>query len=583
MGSSAFNYEPILKESIHRYLNQIQAKTSDFSCFASIFSRLVQTNPDPPLEIVYFYSAVNYRDSNLMSDEPLKRLFTVKDLFQLLVCCSESSSALQKIAVLGPLVYELVQLLLDCNVKNVCLKREILCLVEGFISYISLCCCEGFKEEDGLVGLSCDFVDLIKVWTANLFEGIDCLRKFFPLVGDEVRSQFIGEVSVGYLAAVVMTEVFLLRLCLRFGLGNLGMELQKDMQSWTIEVLQGFKSLYFYGGSNLLTYVHCKLQFPSPWLLGQGLGLRHSAIIDILFRTLLEPVLPVTNLLDCKDEVQLLKILYQAVVVEFPLLISKRGTLLPGSGNHVKKLAIMWLYVVDDAIQYSWKNGDKTGAFYYLNAFLDSPLTSQIIKWFTDESVCKGQASPPDISTPSSLIIAYILKTGQISFALVVCSLVQVLAEWLLILENEGVRIIDQCISKLRHRAVAYKSRSDHEISVLSFTSMQPDGNILCCHENGGGGEDRADGDHEMVDSLELETLASAPTYTISLKEIDGGKKRKDMGNDDGETRVKFVKYYIQENSLNEKHSPFGSDDYSSSGGEVENPVSDEDISAMEH
>lgn len=248
-------YEPMLKESLQRFLADYRNGVSDFSCFSSIFSRLVQTLTDPPLEITWFYSAVTFRTHNCTVQDPLKQVELAKDLFHVLVSCSISCSGLKRVALLAPAIYILYELIADTKFSKC--RTEIDCLVEGIVSYISICCCNDLEENDGSsVQLGRCFFDLVRAWMVDRIE-VNCkngegLRVFFPLVNDEVRSG-VGEGSgVGYLAGVVMCEAFLLRLCLKFDSGVSRVELQKDMQNLVVNAITGFRNCYFFGKSCFL-------------------------------------------------------------------------------------------------------------------------------------------------------------------------------------------------------------------------------------------------------------------------------------------------------------------------------------------
>ncbi|OAY76472.1 hypothetical protein ACMD2_15177 [Ananas comosus] len=98
------NFQSVLKESIDRFLVEIQKRDScDFSPFRLIFFRLLQSSSDPPLEIVWFYSAVGYHEAIAgKRDDPLGRVAAVKDLLQMLAACSASCGGAKCLALLAP-------------------------------------------------------------------------------------------------------------------------------------------------------------------------------------------------------------------------------------------------------------------------------------------------------------------------------------------------------------------------------------------------------------------------------------------------------------------------------------------------
>lgn len=150
--------------------------------------------------------------------------------------------------------------------------------------------------------------------------------------------------------------------------------------------------------------------------------------------------------------------------------------------------------------------------------------------------------------------------------------------EWLLIAEDQGIRVFDHNISKLHAKAMMYKSRVEYELPVCKLDGKTQDNNVFFYTDNEGSGEEKIDGDQEMIDSLNAAMLAAARTVNLTT---DGRRKRKGII-DEGKTQFKFGKYHLLENSFGDNHLPFGDDGGSSSGSEVENPVSDEDMEIME-
>lgn len=203
---------------------------------------------DPPLEITWFYLATTFHSS-------VKSIAAVKDLFQLLVSCSNPYSGSKRVAVLAPVVSELYYIVVDCLGKGLGLKGEVEGLVEVVVSYILLCCSNSSEEwGNGSGNLTGGFVDLIRVWSVGRVgerrEFGDDLRVFFPLVSGEVRSEVSAGCGAGFVAGIVMVESFLLSLCLKFGSGVSGEELQKDMQHWAVQTITGFQNGCFFGEDN---------------------------------------------------------------------------------------------------------------------------------------------------------------------------------------------------------------------------------------------------------------------------------------------------------------------------------------------
>ncbi|XVE97660.1 hypothetical protein REPUB_Repub03eG0037900 [Reevesia pubescens] len=506
-------FQPMLTESVHRFLTEYRSGATDFSNFTAIFSRLLQNLHDPPLEFVWFYSAVTFHSTNKFNFP--NSISSSKDLFQLLVSCSTSCNAVKRISVLAPVIYELFRL--EFNQKES--KREVESLLEGIVSYISLCC--GI-EADGNDDLSSCFVDLLRVWMVDRVgkeEGgkRDDLKVFFPVVSEEVRKR-IGDGCGGirYLAGVVMCQTFLLRLCLKFASG-----IPKDVHDSAVQMINGFRDFYF---------------------------------LDILLRMLLEPVLPVTSLLGHGNEVLLREILYDAVITMDHTFLSVQGEILL-YGKQLKNLALTWSFVADNAIRSVRENGNQTKAISYINAFSESCLPSQLIKWVISQTGMGDKARSLNVSTPVALI------------------------KWLLIIEDQGVRIFDCDISKVYAKAVLCKSRVDYETPVIKTNGKYLVENLVyMVHE---GKEDKkADGDIEVVDAMDTVPL-SAPGL-IKATATDGVRKRKEESNIEEEIPVKFVKYDLPENLVREKLLSLANDYGLSNGSEVDNPASDEDMRDME-
>ncbi|XVF48646.1 hypothetical protein PTKIN_Ptkin03bG0207000 [Pterospermum kingtungense] len=358
-------FQPMLTESIHRFLAEYRSGSTDFSNFTSIFSRLLQNLPDPPLEFVWFYSAVTFHSTNKFNSP--NSVSASKQLFQLLVSCSTSCNAVKRISVLAPVIHELYRLVLGQKE----LKREVESLLEGIVSYISICCGAVDEVNDDL---SSRFLDLLHVWMVDRVgeggEKRDELKLFFPVVSEDVRKMIGGGCGIQYLAGGVMCQAFLMRLCLKFGSGIPKVELEKDVHDCVVQMITGFRNFYF---------------------------------LDILLRMLLEPVLPITSLLGHGNEVLLREILYDAVIMMDHTFLSPQGRiLLPG--QQLKSLALTWSFVADHAIRSMRENGDQTKATSYINAFSESCLPSQLIKWVTGQTGMGDKARSLTVSTPVALI-----------------------------------------------------------------------------------------------------------------------------------------------------------------------------------
>ncbi|KAK9273429.1 hypothetical protein L1049_018239 [Liquidambar formosana] len=153
------------------------------------------------------------------------------------------------------------------------------------------------------------------------------------------------------------------------------------------------------------------------------------------------------------------------------------------------------------------------------------------------------------------------------------------LVKWLLIVEDQGVRVFDHDITKLHAKAVIYESRAEYEVPVYKADGNNLDDNLFYS-DSEERVEDKVGEDQEMFDSVNTAFLAA--THTMNLTATAGRRKRKEGRKDEGETRVKFVKVHLHGNTVREKFLPCGDDDGLSSGSEVDNSVSNEDMEVME-
>ncbi|TKY57956.1 hypothetical protein E2542_SST15011 [Spatholobus suberectus] len=343
-------YQPMLKESINRFLAERRRGATDFADFASIFSRALRGAPDPPIPILWFYAALAREPSGTSSS-------AAKDLFQLLVSHSSACGPAKRIAALAPLLFELHRLALGEGR----LRGEAEGLVEGVVGYCSILC----AGDDDVAVL--DLADLIEVWMAD---GDCCVKGFFPLVSDGVRRGIERGCEVGVLAGVVMCEALLLKLCLAFETGVTRAEQEKKLLASAVQTITGFRSFRF---------------------------------LDTLFRMMLEPVLPVTSVLGSEDEVLLKEVLFNSVMMtEYSFINPQPEFSL--YANSLKDVAITWLFVAELAVQSAREKGDQGKAMSYINAFCRSCIPIQLINWVINQNCVGRKISRPNVSTPIALI-----------------------------------------------------------------------------------------------------------------------------------------------------------------------------------
>lgn len=245
----------MLKESINHFLASYQNGSCDFSVFESIFFRLVQTMPDPPLEITWFYSAVTFHSSKSAG---FSKTIVAKDLFQLLISCSGSCNGTKKIALLAPLIYVLYDIVCEFSRNGLSLTSEIKELVEKIVDYICLCLVlpeNGNMIDDDIV---C-FEELAGVWMVHLVGKCakveENLGVFFPIVSVEVHKGQKSRRGIRDLAGIVICEVFLLALSLKFNMRFVNEDFQKNARNWAIHTLKQFQNTEFLGEFLLVQYL----------------------------------------------------------------------------------------------------------------------------------------------------------------------------------------------------------------------------------------------------------------------------------------------------------------------------------------
>ncbi|VAH61515.1 unnamed protein product [Triticum turgidum subsp. durum] len=223
MGSACFfpSLESLLRDSTSRFLAAVSAAPDpDLTNFRSLFSRVLTTYPDPPLEAVWFFSALTFHDA----PDDLRSILHLLSAFT-----ASSPAAAKPLALLAPVVSELFH-----SAKP---RREIEALVEAVLSYISICSSRpaGGEVNADAGRLLPGFGELVKVWSVRNSRDRCPFQVLFPLVGDEARRELMKDgCSVTFLAGVVVAEAFLLRLCLKVQ-GVAGVprsELQKELRIW---------------------------------------------------------------------------------------------------------------------------------------------------------------------------------------------------------------------------------------------------------------------------------------------------------------------------------------------------------------
>ncbi|KAJ1284173.1 hypothetical protein BS78_03G184800 [Paspalum vaginatum] len=356
--------ESLLRDSASGFLAAVSAApapgAADLTNFHRVFSRVLSGYPDPPLEAVWFFSALTFHD----------RPDDLRSLLQLLSAFAASSpGAAKPLALLAPVVSELFH-----SDKT---RRETEALVEAVLSYISICCSRPAASSTD--GASADagtllpaFGELVKVWSVRHSRDRCPFQVLFPLAGEEARRELMKEgCSVEYLAGVVMAEAFLLRLCLKVqnATGVPRSELQKELTIWSVSSIPVFQNKQFFG---------------------------------VLLNMLLNSPLPVYSLLSADDEILVRDVLYDSLILVDYSFINNGGAV-DQADSSLLPIYLSRLVITLDAVNEARRKGDQGRAMSFINAFSTSSVPSYLIKWATCQAGF-GAFSKPIANTPQALL-----------------------------------------------------------------------------------------------------------------------------------------------------------------------------------
>ncbi|KAJ4768402.1 DNA ligase 4 [Rhynchospora pubera] len=509
----------ILNDSIHRFLIEINKDSRDLSGIRSICSRLLQSSLDPPLEIVWLYSAVCFHESIAYQNDVFAVLAAIKGLLQLFSTCSTSCNRLKSIALLAPAVSELYYCYLGSKnlggkeAKKV--RKEIERLIEGVLGYISISSSKIANGGDRDVLLP-GFSDLVRVWTVRHENGKDAISTLFPLVSAEIRGEFHKEgCQIGYLAGVLVAEAFLLRLSLKVqgGTNAAKSELQKDLRIWAVSSISVFQN---------------------------------SIFLDILLRLLLEASLPMLTFLDTAEEALVRDILCDALILSDYSFLNYE-IVMKRTDDYFISIFVRRLILTHVAIMAARTRGDQSKAILYIDAFSKSSVPCCLINWVTSQTQF-GKIDKPNSSTPQSLL------------------------KWLIELEDKGISLFGD-ISKYRKRVVFDESKASLQ-NLNAGLYKQTDEELFFFDKKGGPtSESREDHDDDM-DMMDGAFIAAAQSIRASAD--NGSRKRKELGGDDELGPLfKSLKYKTNP-SVNDYLS--SGNEGGSSGSEVENPPSDDEM-----
>ncbi|KAL6006006.1 hypothetical protein ACLOJK_040051 [Asimina triloba] len=243
----------------------------------------------------------------------------------------------------------------------------------------------------------------------------------------------------------------------------------------------------------------------------------------MLLRLLLEPTLPVVSMVDSEDASFVREILYDAVtLVDYSFLNPEVSV--DQYADRIGSLLMLRLIAAHEAIQL------VTG--------------------------CVGNEKPdkPSASTPQAFL------------------------KWLLKLEEQGLRVFVDGLSKFHSKLAFDESSTDRGHTLLKPETTRSDEDFFFIDNKGDAEGKVMEGNQEMQ-TTDAAFINAAHTMKFTAK--DGRRKRKEARREEGKTQVKFLKYKLHESYVKENSSHIGADGMNS-GSEVENPMSDEDMEEME-
>ena len=142
-----------------------------------------------------------------------------------------------------------------------------------------------------------------------------------------------------------------------------------------------------------------------------------------------------------------------------------------------------------------------------------------------------------------------------------------ILTEWFLGLGEQGLRLFEDSISKLHSKLIFDETKFGSDASVFHMDSKKTNADLFFFDNRGEVAKEAAE--DESMEAMDTAFIAAA--YSMKSTPSNGRKKRKEWGDEDGEVQMKFVKYKLDKSSVK-------GDFDMSSGSEVENPASDEDM-----
>lgn len=149
--------------------------------------------------------------------------------------------------------------------------------------------------------------------------------------------------------------------------------------------------------------------------------------------------------------------------------------------------------------------------------------------------------------------------------------------EWLLNLEDKGLRVFGNGMSKFRTKLVFDNSSVDYEHLIFKPDRTNTDDDIFFIDKEGQQTEKIMEEDQPMQ-SMDAVFISAAQSMKFTSN--DARRKRKERRGE-GEKQVKFQRYKLND-SFTKENPVLSSANDMSSGSEVENPPSDDDVEEME-
>lgn len=113
------------------------------------------------------------------------------------------------------------------------------------------------------------------------------------------------------------------------------------------------------------------------------------------------------------------------------------------------------------------------------------------------------------------------------------------MTEWLLVLDDQGIRIFDDNVFKFHAKAAISKPTVDYELPEFKPNNENQSLDSFFHTGNEANRENEVNGDQEMVDSLDHE-------FSVEVSPATNGRRKREEGFvNEGLPRIKLVKYNI--------------------------------------